>query len=58
MTADNKREIDQQLDDILGRVEYIGTEPMMSEDELMEMVLDEIRTRRADRRQAQASTKP
>lgn len=49
MTADSQRQADQQLAEILGRVRYIGQEPPPSEDEAMEMVVEEIRaTRRAE----------
>ena len=33
---------DQQLDEILSRVKYIGPQPPPSEDEVMDMVVDEI----------------
>jgi hypothetical protein len=32
----------QQLDDILSRVKYIGPEPRSTEDEVMDMVVDQI----------------
>ncbi len=38
---------DQQLDEILGRVKYIGPAPPPSEDEAMDMVVREIRAARA-----------
>jgi AbrB family looped-hinge helix DNA binding protein len=35
-------EADRQLDQILGRVRYVGSEPEPSEDEVMEMVVEAI----------------
>jgi hypothetical protein len=50
MTADRQRRADRQLDEILGRVKYIGSEPPPSEDEVMDMVVHEIRAVRAEGR--------
>lgn len=38
-----------QLDEILGRVKYVGQEPPPSEDETMDMAVDEVRAVRAER---------
>ena len=43
--TDKRRETgraDQQLDDILSRVKYVGPEPRPAEDELMDSVVAEI----------------
>jgi hypothetical protein len=40
---------DSQLDAILSRVKYIGPESPPSEDEVMDMVIDEVRAVRAER---------
>jgi hypothetical protein len=44
MTAKSPKfgKVDQQLDEILGRVKYIGPEPPPSEDETMDMAVDEV----------------
>ena len=43
---------DQQLDEILNRVQYIGPQPPPSEDEVMDMVVDEIARVAGDNRPA------
>lgn len=47
VTVVDRAEADRQLDKILGRVTYIGPEPEPAEDEVMDMVVDEIRAVRA-----------
>jgi len=39
----DRAEADRQLDAILSRVKYVGPEPEPSEDEVMDMAVDEIR---------------
>ncbi len=39
----DRAEADRQLDAILSRVKYVGPEPEPSEDEVMDMVVSEIR---------------
>jgi hypothetical protein len=46
VTTDSQRQANHQLDEILGRVKYIGPEPPPSEDEAMDMVVAEIRAAR------------
>jgi AbrB family looped-hinge helix DNA binding protein len=41
-----RAEADRQLGSILGRVKYAGTQPEPTEDEVMDMVVDEIRALR------------
>jgi AbrB family looped-hinge helix DNA binding protein len=43
VTVIDRAGADRQLDQILSRVKYIGPEPEPSEDEVMDMVVDEIR---------------
>jgi AbrB family looped-hinge helix DNA binding protein len=43
VTVIDRAEADRQLDKILSRVTYTGPEPEPSEDEVMDMVVDEIR---------------
>ena len=43
VTVVDRGEADRQLDTILSRVKYIGSQPEPSEDEVMDMVVDEIR---------------
>ncbi len=43
----DRAEADRQLDIILSRVKYAGPEPEPSEDEVMDMVVEEIRSVRA-----------
>lgn len=47
ITADKDGKAGRQLDEILGRVKYVGPEPPPSENELMEIVLEEIQAVRA-----------
>jgi AbrB family looped-hinge helix DNA binding protein len=47
VTVVDRAEADRQLDNILNRVTYIGPAPEPSEDEVMDMVVDEIRAVRA-----------
>jgi AbrB family looped-hinge helix DNA binding protein len=47
VTVVDRADADRQLDKILSRVTYIGSEPEPSEDEVMDMVVDEIRAVRA-----------
>jgi AbrB family looped-hinge helix DNA binding protein len=44
----DRAEADRQLDQILSRVKYAGRKPAPSEDEVMEMVVDEIRANRVE----------
>jgi AbrB family looped-hinge helix DNA binding protein len=46
VTVIDRAEADRRLDAILGRVRYVGPEPLPSEDEMMDTVVDEIRARR------------
>jgi AbrB family looped-hinge helix DNA binding protein len=46
VTVIDRADADRQLDAILSRVTYTGPEPQPSEDEVMEMVVDEIRATR------------
>jgi AbrB family looped-hinge helix DNA binding protein len=39
----DRAEADRRLDTILSRVQYVGPEPAPAEDEMMDMVVDEIR---------------
>src|SRR4051794_31493385 len=39
----DRAEADRQLDAILSRVKYVGPEPEPSEDEVMDMIVEEIR---------------
>jgi AbrB family looped-hinge helix DNA binding protein len=43
VTVVDRAEADRQLDVILSRVKYVGQEPEPSEDELMDVVVSEIR---------------
>ena len=43
----DRAEVDRQLDAILSRIRYIGPEPRPSEDELMDLVVEQIDTLRA-----------
>ena len=43
VTVVDRADADRQLDKILSRVTYIGPEPEPSEDEVIDMVVDEIR---------------
>jgi hypothetical protein len=43
-----RAEANRQLDDILSRVKYIGPQPEPSEEEVMDMVVDEVRAMRAN----------
>jgi hypothetical protein len=47
VTVVDRGEADRQLAAILSRAKYIGPEPEPSEDEVMDMVVDEIRAIRA-----------
>src|SRR5579885_1393544 len=47
VTDIGRAEAGRQLGDILSRVRYIGPEPAPPEDELMDMVVDEVRATRA-----------
>ena len=47
VTVVDRAEADRQLDAILSRVSYIGPQPEPGEDEVMDMVVDEIREVRA-----------
>ena len=47
VTVVDRAEADRQLDTILSRVRYVGPEPQPSEEEVMDMVVDEIRAVRA-----------
>ena len=47
VTVIDRAEADRQLSDILSRVKYIGPEPPPSEDEMMDMVVEEVRAVRA-----------
>lgn len=47
VTVVDRSEADRRLDAILSRVKYIGPQPEPAEDEVMDMVVDEIRTVRA-----------
>ena len=42
----DRAETDRQLDAIISRVKYVGPEPEPSEDEVMEVVVNEIRAAR------------
>lgn len=44
MTKQSRGEADRELDEILARVTYIGPEPRPSEDEMMAMAADAVRT--------------
>lgn len=46
VTVVDRTEADRQLDAILSRVKYVGPEPEPSEDEVMDLVVDEIRAAR------------
>jgi AbrB family looped-hinge helix DNA binding protein len=48
VTVVDRAEADRQLDAILNRVKYVGPEPPPSEDEVMDMVVDEVREVRAE----------
>jgi AbrB family looped-hinge helix DNA binding protein len=48
VTVIDRAEADRQLDAILSRVKYVGPEPPPSEDEVMDMVVDEVREVRAE----------
>ena len=48
VTVVDRAEAARQLDDILSRVTYIGPQPEPSEDQVMDMVVDEIRAVRAE----------
>ena len=43
VTVVDRAETDRQLDAILSRVKYAGPEPEPSEDEVMDMVVEEVR---------------
>jgi AbrB family looped-hinge helix DNA binding protein len=47
VTVIDRAEADRQLGAILGRVRYVGPEPRPSEEETMDMVVDEVRAVRA-----------
>ena len=47
VTVIDRAEADRQLGAILSRVKYIGPEPSPSEDEMMDMVVEEVRSVRA-----------
>jgi len=47
VTVIDRAEADRQLGAILSRVKYIGPEPPPSEDEMMDMVVEEVRAVRA-----------
>jgi AbrB family looped-hinge helix DNA binding protein len=46
VAADNRQKAYRDLTEILGRVKYTGPQPEPGEDEVMEMVLEEIRATR------------
>jgi len=48
VTVIDRAEADRQLGAILSRVKYIGPEPPPSEDEMMDMVVEEVRAVRAE----------
>lgn len=48
VTVIDRAEASRQLDAILSRVTYIGPQPEPSEDQAMDMVVDEIRAVRAE----------
>lgn len=47
VTVVDRAEADRRLDAILSRVKYVGPKPEPSEEEVMDMVVDEIRAVRA-----------
>jgi len=47
VTVIDRAEADRQLDAILSRVNYVGPEPPPSEDEMLDMAAEEVRTVRA-----------
>ena len=49
VTVIDRAEADRRLSDTLSRVRYIGPEPPPSEDEMMDMVVDEVRAARSKR---------
>ena len=48
VTVIDRAEAGRRLDAILSRVKYVGPEPPPSEDEMMDMVVDEVRAVRDD----------
>lgn len=48
VTVIDRAEADRQLGAILSRLKYVGPEPPPSEDELMDMVVEEVRAVRAE----------
>jgi AbrB family looped-hinge helix DNA binding protein len=50
----DRADADRQLEAILSRVRYIGPEPRLSEDELMDMVVEEIDSLRAAHAQSRS----
>jgi AbrB family looped-hinge helix DNA binding protein len=48
VTVVDREEADRQLQEILSRVKYIGPEPEPSEDELMDMIVEEIHEMRRE----------
>ena len=48
VTVIDEAEADRQLDQVLSRVKYIGPQSQPFEDEVMDMVVDETRTLRAE----------
>jgi AbrB family looped-hinge helix DNA binding protein len=48
VTVVDRAEADRQLGAILARVKYVGPEPPPSEDEMMDIVVDEVRAVRAE----------
>lgn len=54
MAVVDRAEADRQLDAILSRVKYVGPEPEPSDDEVMEMVVEEIHATRAKHDQSRS----
>ena len=48
VTVIDRAEADRQLDAILSRIKYIGPEPPPSEEEMMDLVVDEVRKVRTE----------
>lgn len=49
VTVVDRAEADRRLDRILSRVRYVGPKPRPSEDQIMDIVADEVRSVRAGR---------
>ena|ERR1051325_2374206 len=54
VTVIDRAQADRQLDRILSRVRYVGPEPEPTEDEVMDLAVDEVRTVRGKHAQSRS----